>query len=138
MAPRASAALEILRSIDARDWPLPSQEFPFHPTRKWRFDFAWPDHKLALEYEGGQWSKDPTRHRTGTGYATDCEKYSEAALLGWRVLRVTRSHVDSGIYLRWIAKGLCLDDGEAVRALAGTPGAARTLRRGGHHGRRRR
>lgn len=29
------------------------REHRFHPTRRWRFDFAWPDEKVALEVEGG-------------------------------------------------------------------------------------
>ena len=28
-------------------------EYRFHPTRKWRFDYAWPENKIALEVEGG-------------------------------------------------------------------------------------
>src|ERR1044072_3735597 len=35
--------------------PEPLPEYRFHPTRKWRFDFAWPEHKLALEIQGGAW-----------------------------------------------------------------------------------
>lgn len=27
------------------------KEYLFHPTRKWRFDYAIPDHKIALEVE---------------------------------------------------------------------------------------
>ena len=29
--------------------PAPVFEHRFHPTRKWRFDLSWPDHKLALD-----------------------------------------------------------------------------------------
>lgn len=32
------------------------KEYLFHPTRKWRFDYAIPDHKIALEVEGGVWT----------------------------------------------------------------------------------
>lgn len=28
-------------------------EYRFHPTRKWRFDFAIPHIKVAIEIEGG-------------------------------------------------------------------------------------
>jgi hypothetical protein len=66
--------------------PAPETERRFHPTRLWRFDYAWPEQKVALEVEGGIWSKG--RHTRGRGYIGDMEKYNEAALHGWLVLRV--------------------------------------------------
>lgn len=67
--------------------PLPVREATFHPTRKWRFDFSWPDRKLAVEVEGGIWTQG--RHNRGAGFAGDVAKLNEATLMGWRVLRVT-------------------------------------------------
>lgn len=64
------------------------KEHKFHPTRKWRFDFALVKEKIAIEYEGGVFH-GKSRHTTGTGYTNDAEKYREAAKLGWRVLRYT-------------------------------------------------
>ena len=67
--------------------PIPEKEYKFHPKRKWRFDYAWPDYKIALEVEGGIWTKG--RHVRGTGFLKDMEKYNAATVLGWRVLRTT-------------------------------------------------
>jgi len=61
------------------------REYRFHAERKWRFDVAWPDAKVAVELEGALWVK--SRHRTGKGYQADIEKYSTATADGWRVLR---------------------------------------------------
>lgn len=65
--------------------PLPGAEMApehrFHPTRRWRFDFAWPACKVAVELEGRG------RHQTVAGVRADCEKYNTAALMGWTVLR---------------------------------------------------
>jgi very-short-patch-repair endonuclease len=72
----------------------PHREYKFHPVRKWRFDFAFLDMLVAVEIEGGVWSGG--RHGTGTGFTADCEKYNEAALLGWRILRFTPDMVKSG------------------------------------------
>lgn len=69
------------------DIPHPEREYKFAPGRKWRFDFAWPEQKVAVEIEGGIWSHG--RHVRGSGFSADCEKYNAAASLGWRVLRVT-------------------------------------------------
>ena len=65
--------------------PEPAFEYAFHPTRKWRFDLAWPAALLALEVQGGVWRGGGGAH-TGAGAVRDYEKFSEAACLGWRVL----------------------------------------------------
>lgn len=63
------------------------EEVRFHPTRKWRFDYANWDKLIAVEIEGGTWSNGG--HSRGAGYQKDTEKYNEAVKLGWRVLRYT-------------------------------------------------
>lgn len=60
-------------------------EHRFHPVRKWRFDFAWPQHGLAAEVEGGVFVRG--RHNRPSGFIGDCEKYNAAVALDWRVLR---------------------------------------------------
>lgn len=72
----------------------PALEYRFHPGRKWRFDIAFPQRKIAIEYEGIMTGK--SRHTTITGFARDCEKYNEAVIAGWRVLRFTYDDVRSG------------------------------------------
>lgn len=67
--------------------PVPVKEHQFHPIRKWRFDWSWPQHKLALEVEGGVWTQG--RHTRPKGFIGDMEKYNSAASMGWRILRVT-------------------------------------------------
>ena len=67
-------------------------EYVFHDTRKWRFDFALPDERLAIEIEGGTRS-GKSRHVKHKGYTEDCDKYNEAALYGWAVLRFTSEHL---------------------------------------------
>lgn len=67
--------------------PAPVVEHRFHTERKWRFDYAWPDAKVAIEVEGGVWTGG--RHTSSAGFIKDIEKYNAAARLGWRVLRCT-------------------------------------------------
>ena len=80
----AQHAVEYQLSKQAVAW-LP--EHRFHDSRKWRFDYALPAIMVAIEIEG---IGGVSRHTTITGYAKDCEKYREAAALGWRVLRFTQ------------------------------------------------
>jgi hypothetical protein len=65
--------------------PDPLCEYIFTTERGWRFDFAWPNGKIALEVEGGIWTRG--RHTRGKGFFADMEKYNRAMILGWRVLR---------------------------------------------------
>ena len=92
--------------------PMPQKEFMFHDQRKWRIDYAWPEIKLAVEIEGGQYSrtitcnhcakvvqckgKDGKLHNVRLGgahnssrYSGDIEKYNQLTIHGWRLLRFT-------------------------------------------------
>ena len=62
-------------------------EYRFHPTRRWRFDYANEQFKIAIEIEGGVWTGG--RHTSGSGFTADMEKYNEAVLHGWFLLRFT-------------------------------------------------
>jgi very-short-patch-repair endonuclease len=73
---------------------VPLEEYKFHPTRKWRFDFAWPENAIAMECDGSVWTQG--RHTRGQGFINDMEKLNEAARLGWRVFRFTTQQFKSG------------------------------------------
>jgi very-short-patch-repair endonuclease len=88
--------------IRALQLPAPVREYKFHPKRRWRLDFAWPDDLIAVEVEGGVWTGG--RHSTGVGFTIDCEKYAEAMCLGWRILRVTGSQVENGQAIDWLIR----------------------------------
>lgn len=63
----------------------------FPRGRRWKFDFAIPEHKIAIEMEG---IGGKSRHTSITGYPKDCEKYNVAVILGWSVLRFTQMQLD--------------------------------------------
>jgi len=71
--------------------PALERELRFHPTRKWRADFAHLPSRTLIEIEGGIWVRG--RHTTPKGFAADAEKYLEAALAGWRVLRLVDQQI---------------------------------------------
>ena len=85
----------------------PVREHKFHPKRKWRIDLAWPEEKLAVEIEGGVWSKG--RHIRPKGFLGDLEKYNTLTILGWALLRITPQQVRTGEALtlieEWFGRG---------------------------------
>ena len=86
--PRKQPKTDIFTSICKSDLKIEVvKEYMFHPTRKWRFDFAIPAYKIAIEVEGGVWTGG--RHTRPQGFLGDIEKYNQATLLGWRLFRVT-------------------------------------------------
>jgi very-short-patch-repair endonuclease len=105
----AESALERMFAyhLRAAKAPAPEKEFRFHAERRWRFDFAWPSERLAVEVEGGTWTNG--RHSRGKGYEADAEKYNEATLQGWRVLRFTGRMVASGEALQTTMRALGLN-----------------------------
>lgn len=81
------------------------REVTFHPKRKWRFDFANGFLLIAIECEGIV-GDGKGRHQTAKGFSEDCQKYNEAAVLGWLVLRFTKSQIASGEAVR-LTKEAC-------------------------------
>lgn len=82
-----------------------AREYLFHPTRRWRFDFAWPAERIAVEVDGGQWLQG-TGHNSGTGRERDAEKDAEALLLGWKVFRFPTSMITDGRALAFVERAL--------------------------------
>ena len=104
---------QMMLLLRVNDLPPPAMEHKFHPRRKWRFDFAWPSEMLALEVEGGIYM-DKSGHNTAAGITRDCEKYNEAALLGWKVIRVTSDHIGDGSAVDWVRRALVPQGAEAA------------------------
>ncbi len=78
--------------LRANGLPTPMTELRFASPRRWRFDYAFQhaafgNRQVAVEVEGGAFTRG--RHTRGKGFIADMEKYNEAALRGWIVLRVT-------------------------------------------------
>ena len=87
--------------------PQPIQEYRAIPGRRFRWDFSWPERKLMLEVQGGIFGKK-SGHNTGVGILRDMEKLNEATCAGWRCLKVSGDHIDSGQALRWIQIALAM------------------------------
>lgn len=93
-----------LESVAIGGW---TREMVFHPTRRWRFDFAWPDELLAVEINGGTFRKGGGAH-TGAGFKRDVEKYMAAIEIGWTVMVVMPETVRPGRVLQVIERRLVM------------------------------
>lgn len=100
---------DLVHHMKARNLPAPTAEFKFHPEHKWKFDWAYPDWKLAVEKEGIVYPKEKGDHRLSgrhvsfSGFKKDIEKYATAFALGWNVLRVLPAQIRSGQAAAWLA-----------------------------------
>jgi very-short-patch-repair endonuclease len=105
--------MELMGQIVAMKLPTPETEYRFalhhvgpgKDLRKriqdaglkdWRFDFAWPVHRLAVEVEGGAFLRGGGRHNRGVGFREDAHKYHHAMRLGWTVYRCEGSLIRGG------------------------------------------
>ena len=82
---RVRSAEELALYLDAAGLGGYVREYRFHPKRRWRFDFAWVEAKVALEFNGGVFKYG--RHNRALGYLGDLEKLNTAQSLGWRVFQ---------------------------------------------------
>lgn len=119
-APKPKAPISFEEVLERANMPAWEVEHRFC-DRMWRFDFAWPAWRIAVEIEGGAHGrlivitsgierrggasvpiKRGTRiriggrHQSGPGFSADIEKYNRAAILGWIVLRATTAQVRDG------------------------------------------
>jgi hypothetical protein len=81
---KAKAEMELVLQHSGLEY---EKEFVFAKPRRFRFDYAIPSIKLAIEYEGIVSGK--SRHTSITGYTNDTNKYNIATKNGWSVLRYT-------------------------------------------------
>lgn len=101
----SSLEARLLLQLRALRLPEPDREVELIPGRKFRWDFAWPAHRLAVEVQGGEWMAKGG-HNSGRGIQRDAEKAALATLAGWRQLSVTGSMVRSGRALSLIESAL--------------------------------
>jgi very-short-patch-repair endonuclease len=107
---------QILLAKHLRELELcPEFEYTFARGRRWRFDIALEDQHIGIEIEGGAWTRG--RHTRGAGFIADLEKYNNATMLGWRVLRFTPQQVLSGAAKAWIAGWLESTPGSSSTSL---------------------
>jgi len=87
MGKLADLETEFAAWLDDEGFPEHVREYRFAPPRRWRFDFCWPEHHVAVEIQGVRWS-GYGGHQTAKGIVSDAEKMEAAQLLGYTVYAV--------------------------------------------------
>ncbi len=93
---------------EAHGLPVPVAEYLFALPRKWRFDWLF-EGWLALEIEGVGASGSEGRHQRIAGWLKDMEKYNEAVVLGYSVVRCRPADVESGAAFALVRRALGLE-----------------------------
>jgi very-short-patch-repair endonuclease len=101
---KSALEAELALQIRALGLPEPVREYQAITGRKFRFDFAWLEHRLLVEVNGGTYTKGA--HSTGQGIARDYEKANLAVLQGWRVLTFDGKSVKDGTAVEVIRQAL--------------------------------
>lgn len=102
----------LLQQIRAAGLREPRREYMFHAERRWRFDFDWKPYGylVACEIDGGIWMQTKTGRSKGHAhpqrFEKDLEKFNEAALYGWLVIRVTPAMIKDGRAIDWLKRAL--------------------------------
>ncbi len=83
------------------------REYKFHEKRHWKFDFALPAIRVAIEYEGLNFGHGgASGHQTIKGVVAGNEKYSEACIAGWCLVWVNAISVKNGLAHQLIQKAV--------------------------------
>lgn len=99
------AVAQIVAYAKAKGWPTPELEYAFAaPERRWRFDVAFVEAKVAVEIHGSTWTQG--RHTRGGGFEADREKMGAAQAMGWRVFEITYRQLAKGLLFDWLDRVL--------------------------------
>lgn len=112
---------EFLRQLHLAGLPLPNRgagcewpELVFAPPRRWRFDWAYSAQRVAVEYQGGNYTGAIGGHKTIKGLRNDYEKFTEAALRGWLLILIDSESVRDGRAVTWVERALRKRMGESA------------------------
>lgn len=64
------------------------------PKNGMQLDIAWPEFKVGIEINGGQWAKGKMGHNSGKGLERDARKLNDAQLKGWFLIVLVTDHIE--------------------------------------------
>lgn len=87
--------------VKAYGLPTPVREYKFHPERRFRFDFCWPEYKVACEIHGGIFINGG--HNRPTVFQSDMEKRNLANQALWSLYEFGPKQIKDGSAVQWMA-----------------------------------
>jgi hypothetical protein len=109
---------DFLNQIQLAGLPMPShgkgcevKELLFARPRLWRFDWAYESQRIAIEYQGGNYT-GKGRHNSVKGLKDEYEKFTEAAIQGWLLILIDSESVRDGRAVAWVERALKARAGE--------------------------
>ncbi len=82
---RAESGMESEARLVMIDYgvPMPELQYEIHgPDETWRVDFAWPEHRLAAEYESVEW------HAGRAEMVRDKKRYAGVQEMDWTLVPI--------------------------------------------------
>jgi hypothetical protein len=92
---KAELEAKVARQFSMANLPAWEPHFYFCPGRRWNFDFAWPDCKVACEINGGTFLPAKHGHTNGAHLHGEYEKLNAGQTMGWIVLQFDTKHVSA-------------------------------------------
>lgn len=80
-------SLIVLKALQDATGEVWEREYKFHPTRRWRADYACEALRIIVEVNGGNFVYG--RHSNALALTKEYEKRANAAALGWVMIEVT-------------------------------------------------
>jgi len=90
------------------------KEYKFMYSRGWKFDYAFPQLKIAIEYDGIVYKPSQQRggHQTPKGIINDQEKRNEAQVRGWIVLLANQTSIDNRTFIDQLERAIKVRRGD--------------------------
>lgn len=95
---------QLYAQIDQAGLPLPCCGEDQLEICGHKADFAWPDHRVCVEVQGGSWKQG--RHNRPRGYADDRMLTNRRQLAGWVCLEFTGDHLNDNAAIPIITAAL--------------------------------
>jgi very-short-patch-repair endonuclease len=91
VAPEAESPMESEARLAMIDGGLPEPALQYEVVgvdgQTWRLDFAWPEYRVAAEYDGVAWHSGPD------AFFRDRRRYSALQELGWVIVSIVAEDV---------------------------------------------
>lgn len=100
----SSAEAILANRCERHGLPKPEMQALLIPSRKFRWDLAWPAYRVCVDVQGGMYSNG--RHLRVQGYETDLVKSALVQLEGYIALAFTPRQIDDNVAVMFIAAAL--------------------------------